>query len=89
VRGTLCFTLTPFSCYGRYANDGFDKYEANSIHEFGRNGRVYITALTTINPGSELFVSYGPDYLADPPRFDTYHYLLNSRSRDRIRRYPY
>ena len=62
----------PFSCYGRYANDGLDQHEANVVFKFGKDGKMlYVKSLTTIDPGAELFASYGPDYWSDPPRFDS------------------
>ena len=69
----------PFSCYGRYANDGLDEFEANSILEFDEEGEVILTALTTIEPGAELFLSYGVDYWADQARYDSLPLLTQQR----------
>jgi len=69
----------PFSCYGRYANDGLDEFEANSILEFDEEGEVILTALTTIEPGAELFLSFGVDYWADQARYDSLPLLTQQR----------
>ena len=69
----------PFSCYGRYANDGLDEFEANSILEFDEEGEVILTALTTIEPGAELFLSYGVDYWADQARYESLPLLTQQR----------
>ena len=69
----------PFSCYGRYANDGLDEFEANSTLEFDEEGEVILTALTTIEPGAELFLSYGVDYWADQARYESLPLLTQQR----------
>jgi len=52
--------------FGRYANDAagigrINGYRNNSVYDVIR-GRVYIRATSNIKAGSEIFVSYGPQY---------------------------
>jgi len=74
----------PFSCYGRYANDGLDEFEANSILEFDEEGEVILTALTTIEPGAELFSLTEWTIGQTRPDMIACHFLPNNGSKRRI-----
>jgi len=63
----MCSPLV-VSDYLYEANNGLEKCKANFILEFGKNRVIFVTALSTIDPGVELFFSYEPDYWADPVR---------------------
>ena len=75
----------PHSGYGRYMNDGLGKKDPNVTLAFGEDGVLYIIALTEIEPNSELFLSYGPEYWLDPARWLT---LSEATRRSILLAYP-
>lgn len=53
------------SCYGRFINDPVDDHRVNNARAVTRGNRLIIVATTEIQPGEEIFISYGLDYWMD------------------------
>ena len=66
---TIIDASNPRSSYGRYSNDSVTFAEANAEFVFGKDGTVYLRALTTIPQNGEIFVNYGSHYWTDPDRW--------------------
>jgi len=53
--------LNEFCCYGRFSQDPIDELLVNAKIMW-RNGRLVLIAMVPIEPGDEIYVSYGRDY---------------------------
>jgi len=59
---TIIDASHPRSGYGWYSNDSATFAEVNAEFVFGKDGTVYLRALTTIPRNGEIFVNYGSLY---------------------------
>lgn len=72
----------PLSCFGRYANDSLNKGLTNArIVQYDDIHSGALLANKAIPKGSEVYITYGPEYWLEKRRFDK----LNSEDKQFIK----